>query len=113
MTASEAVQLFRDELTLSPARTTRMLRMTALVTLVVIISMALRVPDAALSAYMIFFFAKADVVATVKTGVAAVLALTVSLALAFVFFLFALDEPALRLPVMAALTFGKRKAGSS
>ena len=106
MMASETVQLFRDELTLSPARMSRMLRMTAIVALVVIVSMALRVPDAALSAYMVFFFAKADVATTVKTGIAAVVGVTAALALAFVFFLFSLDEPAVRLPVMAALTFG-------
>src|SRR5262249_13314106 len=106
MTAGEVAGLLRDELTLSPARTPRMLRMTAVVTLIVILSMALRVPEVALSAYMIFFFAKADVVATVRTGIAAVLALTVALALTFVFFSFALAEPAIRLPLMAALTFG-------
>jgi multidrug resistance protein MdtO len=106
MMASETVQLVRDELTLSPARTARMLRMTAIVALIVIVSMALRVPEAAVSAYMVFFFAKADVATTVKTGIAAVVGLTVALALAFVAFLFSLDEPALRLPLMAGLTFG-------
>jgi multidrug resistance protein MdtO len=101
-----ATELLRDELTVSPARTARMLRMTMIVALVVVISMALRVPEAAVSAYMIFFFAQRDVATTVLTGVAAVIGLTVALALCFLCFLVTLSEPGLRLPLMVALAFG-------
>ena len=45
-------RLLCDELTLTPDRWARMLRMTALVTIVVVVSNALRVPNLALSAYI-------------------------------------------------------------
>ncbi|MCU1281212.1 MAG: Fusaric acid resistance family protein [bacterium] len=101
-----ATELLRDELTLSPARTARMLRMTTIVALVVVISMALRVPEVAVSAYMIFFFAQRDVATTLLTGVAAVIGLTVALVLCFLCFLVTVDEPGLRLPLMVVLAFG-------
>jgi multidrug resistance protein MdtO len=101
-----ATELLRDELTLSPARAARILRMTVIVALVVVISMALRVPEVAVSAYMIFFFAQRDVATTLLTGVAAVIGLTVALVLCFVAFLATIDEPALRLPLMVVLAFG-------
>src|SRR5258708_25685119 len=101
-----ATELLCDELTLSPERAARILRMTSLVALVVVISMALRVPEVAVSAYMIFFFAQRDLATTVKTGAAALIALTVALALCFVGFLVSIAEPAVRLPLMVALAFG-------
>jgi multidrug resistance protein MdtO len=100
-----ATELLRDELTLSPARTRRMVRMTVVVALVVVISMALRVPEAGLSAYMIFFFAQRDVATTLLTGVAAVVGVTIALASCFVSFFVTLDEPGLRLPLMVAVAF--------
>ncbi len=42
--------------------------MTALVALVVVMSMALRVPEVGLSAYMIFFVAAGDAPTTVRVG---------------------------------------------
>lgn len=104
MTAADS--LLHDELTLTPERTFRMLRMTALVTLVVTLSMALRVPDAAISAYMVFFVTKSDTATTVKVGVALVAGVTVALAMVFVFFSVTVADPALRLPLMALLIFG-------
>ena len=100
------LRLLHDELTaISPARWSRMLRMTALVPLVTIISMALRVPEAALSAYMIFFISKPDVAATVRTGLGGMLAVTVGIALTFVFYSLTFSEPALRMLVMVCMTF--------
>src|SRR5262245_9363018 len=96
-----AIELLRDELTLSPERTARMVRMTALVALVVTVSMALRVPEVAISAYMIFFFAQRDVVTTVTTAVGGIAGVTLAIALCFVCFLVAMAEPAARLPLMA------------
>jgi len=80
--------------------------MTALVALVVVVSMALRVPEAAVSAYMIFFVLQADAPTTVRTGVALVVGLTLALALCFLFFSLTLAEPVLRVPIMALLIFG-------
>src|SRR3954469_3718691 len=100
-----AMQLLRDELALTPDRWARMLRITALVTLVVVVSNALRVPELSLSAYMIFFFSKSDVVATIRTGIAAVVGLTLMLALAFVLYSATFGEPALRLLAMGCAIF--------
>src|SRR3954468_10645812 len=100
-----AMRLVREELTLTPDRWSRMLRMTALVTVVVIVSNALRVPQLALSAYMIFFFSKPDVVSTVRTGIAAVVGLTLVLTLAFVVYCATFGEPALRLLAMGCAIF--------
>src|SRR3989475_5516650 len=99
------MRLLRDELTLTPDRWARMLRMTALVTIVVVVSNALRVPNLALSAYMIFFFSKSDVVATVRTGIAGVVGLTLVLTLAFVVYSVTFGEPALRLLAMGCAIF--------
>src|SRR5438132_1655975 len=99
------IRLLRDELMLTPDRWARMLRMTALVTVVVIVSNALRVPNLALSAYMIFFFSKSDVVATVRTGIAGVVGLTLVLTLAFVVYSVTFGEPALRLLAMGCAIF--------
>src|SRR5215471_86986 len=98
-------QFFRDELTLSPPRTFQMFRMTALVMLVVIVSMALRVPSAALSAYMIFFVSKADVATTARVGIGGLVGVTIAILLSLVFYSLAFSEPGVRLPLMACTMF--------
>src|SRR5260370_11673281 len=98
-------QFLRDELTLSRSRTFRMFRMTALVMLVIVISMALRVPNAALSTYMIFFISKADVATTARIGIGGLLGVTIAILLSFVFYSVAFSEPAVRLPLMACAAF--------
>ena len=102
MSASEVVL---DELMLSPPRVARMVRMTVVVGLVVIISMALRVPSVAVSAYMVFFVAQQDVGLTTKTAIGGVLGITAAIALCFVCLLLVIDEPALRIPLMVVLAF--------
>jgi len=82
-----------------------MFRMTALVMLVVIVSMALRVPEAGLSTYMIFFISKADVATTARVGIGGMVGVTIALMLSLVFYSVAFSEPAVRLPLMACATF--------
>src|SRR5215468_8345994 len=101
-----AIELVRDALMVSPPRLARMLRMTAIVALIVVISMAKRVPDAAVSAYMIFFIAQRDVATTVGVGLGGVLGITLAIALALLCFVLSIGEPALRVPLMVALAFG-------
>jgi multidrug resistance protein MdtO len=104
--APSVLRFLQDELTgLSPARRSRMLRMTALVVVVTIVSMALRVPEVAISAYMIFFFSRSDALTTVRAGVGAIVGVTLAIALLFVFYLTTFAEPALRVPAMACITF--------
>jgi len=82
-----------------------MFRMTALVMLVVIVSMALRVPEAGLSTYMIFFISKADVATTARVGIGGMVGVTIALMLSLVFYSVAFSEPAVRLPLMACASF--------
>src|SRR5215813_5128958 len=98
-------RFLRDELALSPPRTFQMFRMTALVMLVVIVSMALRVPSAALSAYMIFFVSKADVATTALVGIGGLVGVTIAILLSLVFYSFVFSEPAVRLPLMSCAMF--------
>ena len=98
-------RFLRDELTVSPSRWSRMVRMTAVVTIVTIVSMALRVPDVALSAFLIFMASASDVKTTVRVGVGATIAVTIAVALTLVFYSLTLAEPALRVPAMACVVF--------
>src|SRR5215470_18814922 len=71
-------ELVRDELMLAPERTARMVRMSVLAMLVVLISMALRVPECAISTYMIFFVTKDDAASSVKSGIGLIVAVTLA-----------------------------------
>jgi multidrug resistance protein MdtO len=100
-----AWQFLRDELTVSPARWSMMVRITVLVAIVTIVSNALRVPSLSVSAYLIIFGTGADVATTLRTGIGAVVAATIAVVLTFLVYLVTLNEPALRVPAMACLTF--------
>lgn len=78
--------------------------MTTLVVLVVVLSMTLRVPEAAISAYMVFFVTRPSVKMTAVTGLGLTVAAMVAIAVTFLAYSICLDSPALRLPVMFGLT---------
>ena len=99
-------ELLRAELTLAPERTARMVRMTVLVMLAVLISMALRVPQAAISTYMIFFATREDRPASIKTGIGLLVAVTGAVLLGLLVLCFTFGEPLLRLAAIATLSFG-------
>jgi multidrug resistance protein MdtO len=100
------IDLVRDELlVVSRPRMARMLRMTAVVAFVLMFSMAKRVPEASISAYIIFFIAQRDVATTVGAGIGAVLGLTLALSLVLLCFLLVIGEAALRVPLMVTLAF--------
>src|SRR3984893_6707965 len=102
---SSVWRFLRDELALSPPRWSKMVRITALVTLVTIVSNALQVPNLALSGFLIFFVAGSDAATTLRAGVGAIVGVTMALALALVFYSLTLGEPALRVPLMACVLF--------
>ncbi len=79
--------------------------MTAISVLVALISMTLRVPEAAISVYMVFLLTKEDAVTTAITGAGLIVAASVGIALSFVFFSVAFAEPALRLMLMTLFIF--------
>src|SRR5262249_27079152 len=100
-----ATELLRDELALSPARAARIVRMTVLVALIVVVSIALRVPEVGIPAYMIFSLAQRDVATPLRTAIGGLIGLTAAIALCLVCFLVTIAEPAARLPAMGALAF--------
>ena len=94
------------ELRPTPGRLGDSLRIVAVVLVVVTIGEVFRLPDIAVSAYIVLFLSGREAVSTVLTaliaGIAAVLAVFATIAV----FMLSLSEPALRIPLMAALTFG-------
>lgn len=70
---------------------------------IVTLSMTLQIPNAALSAYLVFFVSRDDMATTALTGVALAVAVTVGIALTLLCDLLTVDDPALRVGLMAAL----------
>ncbi len=99
------LRFLHDELTLGPGRWQRMLRITVLVSIVTVVSNALRVPELAISAFVIFMISGSDVATTVRGGIGGIVAVTIAIALTLVFFMLTASEPALRLPLMACGIF--------
>ncbi|HET6981504.1 MAG TPA: FUSC family protein [Myxococcaceae bacterium] len=99
-------EILRAELTLAPERTARMVRMTVMVMGVVLISMTLRVPEAAISTYMIFFATREDGPGSVKTGIGLIVAVTMAVLAGLAVLCFTEGEPSLRLAAIATLAFG-------
>jgi multidrug resistance protein MdtO len=99
------LRFLRDELTLEPGRWERMVRITAIVSLVTVVSNALRVPELAISAFVIFSVSGADVATTVRTALGGIFAMTLAIVFALVLFTFTAAEPLLRLAVMACSIF--------
>src|SRR5271167_705172 len=104
--ARELVALLRRELRPTPGRLGDSVRIVVVVLAVVAISETFRIPDIALSAYIILFLSHREAASTVQTalisGIAVVLAIFATIAV----FMLSLSEPALRIPLMAVTTFG-------
>jgi len=93
----------RAELAPLPGRAEASTRMLIACLLIVTISMALQIPNAALSAYMVFFVAREDMATTTSTGIALIAAVSVAIGLTLLADLVTLDVPALRLGLMTVL----------
>ena len=76
-------------------------RIVVTVVLVVVISMALQIPEALLSAYMVFFVTKENKVVTTLMGVFTVLGVTIAFAMSLLVYRYTFDNPGLRVPAMA------------
>ena len=77
------------------------------VALCVIISMALQVPELALSAYMVFFVSKENKRLTTITGIGGLIGVTIAIVGTLLLYKFTYGHPELRIPGMAiALFFG-------
>ena len=98
--------LLRRELRPTPGRLGDSVRIVVVVLTAVAIAETFRIPDIALSAYIVLFLSGREAASTVRTalisGIAVVLAIFATIAI----FMLSLSEPALRIPLMAVITFG-------
>ena len=75
------------------------------VVLCVIISMALQVPELAISAYMIFFFSQKTKTLTTLVGIIGLIGVTIAIGLSLCLYKFTYGHPELRIPAMAISLF--------
>ena len=103
--ARDLVALLRRELRPTPGRLGNSVRIVVVVLIVVAISETFRIPEIAVSAYIVLFLSGREAASTVLTallaGIAVVLAIFVTIAV----FMLSLSQPALRIPLMAVMTF--------
>jgi multidrug resistance protein MdtO len=93
----------RESLQPFPGRAEASLRMTLACLVIISISMTLQIPSTALAAYMVFFVSREDTATTTKTGIALILAVTIAVGLTILCFQITVNQPALRLALMAVL----------
>jgi hypothetical protein len=93
------------ELAPFPGRREMTIRLVVTVALVTVISMSLQVPEAAISAYMVFFVTKQNRVLTALTGALLMVGATVAIAASLLVLKWTLDFAALRVVTMAAVLF--------
>src|SRR5690349_12865013 len=103
--ARDLVALLRRELRPTPGRLGDCLRIVVVLLALVAIAETFRISEIALSCYIVLFVSGREAVTTILTallaGIAVVLAIFVTIAV----FMLSLSEPALRVPLMAAMTF--------
>ena len=104
--SAAAIHWLERELSASPGRESRTLRLVAGVALVTIISMALQIPEAAVSAYMVFFVTKENRALTTLTGLLMIVGVTLAIAATLVLYRFTFDYAEFRVPLIALVVFG-------
>jgi uncharacterized membrane protein YccC len=102
---SDWVGWLKHELAPTRAREIRTAIIIGGVVLCVIISMALQVPELALSAYMVFFVSKATKQLTTATGVLGFIGVTIAIAGTLLLYKFTYGHSELRIPGMAIALF--------
>jgi uncharacterized membrane protein YccC len=102
---SDWIGWLRHELAPTRAREIRTAIIVAGAVLCVIISMALQVPELALSAYMIFFISKENKLLTTVTGVGGLMGVTIAIGGTLLLYKFTYGRPELRIPGMAIALF--------
>ncbi len=93
------------ELEPQPGRLGDTLRLVAVVLACVAIGETLRMPEIAVSAYIVLFVSRGERASTIKTALVGGIALVFAVFLTIVVFMASLAEPALRIPLIAAATF--------
>jgi multidrug resistance protein MdtO len=104
--ARNLVALLRRELRPTPGRLGDSVRIVVVVLTAVAISETFRIPEIAVSAYIVLFLSGREAVTTVRTSLAAGIAVVLAIFTAIAVFMLSLSEPALRIPLIAVMTFG-------
>ncbi len=102
---SDWIGWLKRELAPTRARKVRTAILVSGAVLCVIISMALQVPELAISAYMVFFVSKASKRLTTITGIGGMIGLTIAIIGTLLLYKFTYGYPELRIPGMAIALF--------
>jgi uncharacterized membrane protein YccC len=102
---SDWIGWLKSELAPTHPREIRTAIMVGGAVLCVIISMALQVPELALTAYMVFFISKENKLLTTVTGVGGLIGVTIAIGGTLLLYKFTYGHPELRIPGMAIALF--------
>jgi multidrug resistance protein MdtO len=98
--------MLRRELRPTPGRLGDSVRIVVVVLAAVAIAETFRIPDIALSAYLVLFLSGREAASTVRTALISSIAVVLAIFATIAVFMLSLSEPALRIPLMAVMTFG-------
>src|SRR5271163_4882183 len=104
--ARDLAALLRRELRPTPGRLGDSVRIVVVVLAVVAILETFRIPEIAVSAYIVLFLSGREAASTVRTALAAGIAVVLAIFTTIAVFMLSLSEPALRIPLIAVTTFG-------
>src|SRR3984893_7030247 len=103
--ARDLVALLRRELRPTPGRLGDCLRIVVVLLVLVAIAETFRISGIALSRYIVLFVSGREAVTTILTALLAGTAVVLAIFVAIAVFMLSLSEPALRIPLMAVMTF--------
>jgi multidrug resistance protein MdtO len=103
--ARDLVALLSRELCPTPGRLGDCLRIVVVLLALVAIAETFRISEIALSGYIVLFVSGREAVTTILTALLAGTAVVLAIFVAIAVFVLSLSEPALRIPLMAAMTF--------
>src|SRR5438309_1384243 len=103
--ARDLVALLRRELRPTPGRLGDCARIVVVLLALVAIAETFRISEIALSGYIVLFVSGREAVTTILTALLAGIAVVLAIFVAIAVFMLSLSEPALRIPLMAAMTF--------
>jgi multidrug resistance protein MdtO len=104
--ARDLTALLDRELRPTPGRLGDSVRIVVVVLAVVAIAETFRLTEIAVSAYIVLFLSGREAASTVRTALAAGIAVVLAIFTAIAVFMLSLSEPALRIPLIAVVTFG-------
>jgi len=99
------LSFLRAELAPWEGRIGAVIRIGVCCTAVVIVAMVFRIPEPAYAAYLVFLTSQRERTSTLISGVVAAVCATFALGLTLVLYALDAGEPALRIPLMAGITF--------